>query len=1352
MQLKPEISEPGDPYEREADAVATRVSSGTAAPADMVSRLSGSTSAQRETDEEDVQRETVDEDETVQRQEDEEQVQLKECGCGGRHGCTCADDEVQRAGAGAVTPAMQDTAATAIRSPGPGSSLPKSTQGRLESSMGVDLSGVQVHTGAAAQDASAHLHARAFTHGNNIWLGKGESASDVPLMAHEVTHVVQQDGVTRRKPRANANTVTVQRQPVVQRLIPDIVLEKLADYARHIPGWTLFTVIIGFNPLLGTAVPRNAMNLLEGLMGLVPFGTFIFDALRERGIIDAVFAWVEGELARLDLSLGRIERTIEAAWEEVDVFAGFDYNLAILVRHFTALYDDVVAFAESLVNKIIDMIKEAAIGLAEQLLAENRAWALIKKILAHDPLRDVPVEATPTEILEDFLLLIGQETHLQQMRERGTVEETANWLATQIGTFLSLLGELGGLFSRAWDAIQPENLPNLMSNLETLAADAAGFLQRVWDFATTVAAEVLRFIKDALLAWLASFAHEIPGFHLMTVILGRNPFTNEEVPRTAENLIRGFITLLPNGNEIYDRLAESGVIAGAAARIESAIETLGISWSFIVGIFTGLWNSFSIDDLVNPIGAFTRIVDSFGEPISRLFQFVGVVLREVIYLILQVMNFPFDLIGSIVENAATAIEDIKRDPIAFLENMLAAVKAGFTSFFDNIVTHLLGGLADWLFRGLRDAGIEPPRDLSLSSVLDFVLQVLGISMDRIWEKLAERIGQENVDRIRGAIDRLVGIWNFIRDVQERGVVAIWEYIESQISGLWDMVIEQAKNWIMERIIQRAIQWLLSLLDVTGIMPVINAFIAFFNAVQSAIEYLRDILAIINDYVTTIAAVARGEIQPGAEKLERGLANAIPIAIGFLANQFGFGNIGERISEIIGNIRGLVDRALDWLLDRAVSTVQSLMAALGFGGGEEEEEEAAAAEAEPASDAEMDTWWQQREPFSDSSGQAHTLQFTGGESTAELVVRTETHPVTQWLADRAAAVPEEQRGVFEQASQAFTAFEAARTAWEPFNAAYKALSSAEREPRREERRLLYHNFRTALRELGEKFTALPIEGQPAEITLYVSEFKPRDMYNVYRGRLAHSKNRPERRTRQRATWDRHIASRLPPEWFGCAPALELSRDRMLRPNWDPSGNEMQMDVDHIVEWQVRPLGDENLLDDPHNFELLDSESNQSSGDLTRTAIETERAHIAEQTRDQSWLFRDLTFTKIDGGGPGGIRWPLEDIEQGKHLDVYARKKGYSSFNEACEEIAPRAVVPAGETSTAETMEQSALLGQAVRSQLSSSDLTKVERLLTLRAESRTWEEIGDPKVSGLTPSEVRRLRSLLSSLGADLSRR
>ncbi|HEX5870008.1 MAG TPA: hypothetical protein VFY65_06325, partial [Longimicrobium sp.] len=341
-------------------------------------------------------------------------------------------------------------------------------------------------------------------------------------------------------------------------------------------------------------------------------------------------------------------------------------------------------------------------------------------------------------------------------------------------------------------------------------------------------------------------------------------------------------------------------------------------WEFVKGIFTGIWNDLSIEDLIHPVDAFNRIVERYGEPVSRLFTFVNVVIREMVSIILEIMNFPSDLIGSIIANAMAAIEDVKRDPIGFLRNMLAAVKRGFGNFFDHIVTHLAGGLADWLFRGLRQAGITPPADLSLRSVLDFVLQVLGISIERIWQKLGDRIGAERVARIRGAIDRLTGIWTFIKDVQQRGVAAIWEHIQTQIGNLWEMVLQKAQEWIMERIVNRAIQWLMALLDITGIMPVINGFVAFFRAVQSAIDYLRDILAIVNDYVATLAAVARGDVDPGAQRIEGGLARSIPVAIGFLANQFGLGNIGEKIQEIVGTLRETVDRALDWLIDRAVA--------------------------------------------------------------------------------------------------------------------------------------------------------------------------------------------------------------------------------------------------------------------------------------------------------------------------------------------------------------------------------------------------------------------------------------------------
>ena len=905
-QPKLRVSQPAEPMEREADMVATRVGSGVAAGEPVRLTTPAAASTQKE-----LQRAAG--EEKVQRAAGEEKVQR-----------AAGEEKVQRAarnGLGAA-PGITPRTASTIAQPGSGAPLPHSVRGSIEPHLGASLGGVRVHKDADAVHAATSLGARAFTVGSNIFLNRGESPLDAPLMAHESTHVLQQGGGPLAAARPPA-------EPEAQ-LLPDFITDELADYARYVPGYTLFTFIIEYDPLRGTRVERTPMTLVEGLMGLVPAGTYIFDQLRQLGVLQAAFDFIEAQLATFDLSLERLERTIEQAWDEMDFIRldPFEYNLGILAKHAGRLLDDVRGFAASVVSRLIELIKEALVGVAEDLLAGNKAWPLIKKILHYDPLRGTPVEATTVEILEDFLRLIGREQELEQMRARGTLQKTADWLDTQIATFMSLLTELSSLFSTAWEAIQPANLPNLASTIPALVQRAGAFLQRVWDFSVTVAVQVIALIKDALLAWLSTFVTEVPGFNLLTVILGRNPITGEAVPRTAVNIIRGFITLLPGGNAVYERLEQTGVIADAGARIEGAISELGITWEFIVGLFKGIWDTVvSIDTLIDPIGVFIRVRDQFGEPISRLVQFIFVVLRTVFELLLAVMQFPTDLIGRIVDNAMQAYEEIKNDPIAFLLHLLEAVKLGFSNFFDHILTHLLNGLVEWLFRGLRKAGVEPPKDLSFASILNTVLQVLGISVERIWQKLAERFGQETIDKIRGAIDKVTGIWTLVKDVQERGISALWEYVESQLSNLWNTVLDAAKNWIMEQIVNKVVAKLLSMLDPTGIMAVVNGFIAFFNAVQSAIEYLRDILEIIDTWVSTIAAIARGDVTPGAAKLEQGLADAIPVAIGFLANQVGLGDIATRIAEIIGKVRVLVDKALDWLLDKLAALVNRVLAML-----------------------------------------------------------------------------------------------------------------------------------------------------------------------------------------------------------------------------------------------------------------------------------------------------------------------------------------------------------------------------------------------------------------------------------------
>jgi hypothetical protein len=89
---------------------------------------------------------------------------------------------------------------------GDGKPLPKSTRDFFEPRFGYDFSQVQVHTGDQAAKTARKLNARAFTVGRDVILGTRQytlaTDSGKRLMAHELTHVIQQTGGLRTKTMA----------------------------------------------------------------------------------------------------------------------------------------------------------------------------------------------------------------------------------------------------------------------------------------------------------------------------------------------------------------------------------------------------------------------------------------------------------------------------------------------------------------------------------------------------------------------------------------------------------------------------------------------------------------------------------------------------------------------------------------------------------------------------------------------------------------------------------------------------------------------------------------------------------------------------------------------------------------------------------------------------------------------------------------------------------------------------------------------------------------------------------------------------------------------------------------------
>ncbi|MBZ5681020.1 MAG: DUF4157 domain-containing protein [Acidobacteriia bacterium] len=84
------------------------------------------------------------------------------------------------------------------RAQGGGQSLESGVRRKMESAFGTDFSSVRVHTDAEANQLNQAVNALAFTTGQDIFFRDGlyqpSSSSGQELLAHELTHVVQQGG------------------------------------------------------------------------------------------------------------------------------------------------------------------------------------------------------------------------------------------------------------------------------------------------------------------------------------------------------------------------------------------------------------------------------------------------------------------------------------------------------------------------------------------------------------------------------------------------------------------------------------------------------------------------------------------------------------------------------------------------------------------------------------------------------------------------------------------------------------------------------------------------------------------------------------------------------------------------------------------------------------------------------------------------------------------------------------------------------------------------------------------------------------------------------------------------------
>ncbi|HZI47088.1 MAG TPA: DUF4157 domain-containing protein, partial [Pyrinomonadaceae bacterium] len=501
-----------------------------------------------------------------------------------------------------------------------GAPLPVAVRNPLARTFSVDLTPIRVHTDASAQRIVRSLSTRAFAYGNHIFLGPGEQPTDLRVMAHEVAHVVQQaGGVTlqhftpsmgdaheHEAEQASAAALRGERFNVQQRTSPRVQglglkdigidvelpdpLDWLANKANMIPGFRMFTIVLGVNPINMSAVDRSAANILRALIEFLPGGGLITQALDNSGVFEKAGAFVEQQIA----SLGMTGAAIKSA-----------------------------------VTEFI-----ARLSLRRILLEPGTVWEEAKSIFT------VPID-------------------------------------------------------------------------------------RIISFAKGLVGGIIDLIKDAILKPIAKLAEGTEGYNLLKGILGKDPITGEEVPRSAETLLGPLLKMIGLG-DVWQKMQDAKAIPRAWAWFQSTISQLVGFVSQIPTLFIAAFKSLTIEDIILVPKAFAKLVGVFGGFMSKFVSWGLDAMFKLLEIVFDVVSpGAFDY----VKKTGSALKAILQNPLPFVGNLVKAAKLGFTNFAANILTHLKKGLIDWLTGSLE--GVYIPNALTLVEFGKMAISILGVSWAQI---------------------------------------------------------------------------------------------------------------------------------------------------------------------------------------------------------------------------------------------------------------------------------------------------------------------------------------------------------------------------------------------------------------------------------------------------------------------------------------------------------------------------------------------------------------------------------------------------------------------------------------------
>ncbi|MDM0085098.1 DUF4157 domain-containing protein [Variovorax sp. J31P179] len=414
---------------------------------------------------------------------------------------------IHRASA-ANSPALNPKPAQAVApGGGGGGNLPAPVRKFMEPRFGADFGGVRVHTGEAAATQARKLDAAAFTTGRDIHFGKGRFQPDTPagkeLIAHELTHTIQQGAVSQAPKSATPATPAVRERPAATRHRAGGILDWFADKANNIPGFRMFCIVLGMNPINLAAADRSAGNVLRAVIEFIPGGKMIGDALESHGIFEKIGGWVDQKLRTLNMVGGAFKSAISKFIDGISAtdilwVPGWGDLWESARRIFTEPIERIKTFVADLATEIVQFIREAILLPLAALAEGTKGYDLLKAVLGEDPVTGEAVPRNAETLIGGFMKLIGEEEIWENIKKANAIPRCWAWFQGAMNELMGFVRAIPGTFVAAFKALQVIDMILVPRAFAKIAIVFGSFVLEFLGWAGKAAWKLLEIIFEVL--------------------------------------------------------------------------------------------------------------------------------------------------------------------------------------------------------------------------------------------------------------------------------------------------------------------------------------------------------------------------------------------------------------------------------------------------------------------------------------------------------------------------------------------------------------------------------------------------------------------------------------------------------------------------------------------------------------------------------------------------------------------------------------------------------------------------------------------------------------------------------------